>query len=105
MSAVSPTDLTPYPDINALLTEWVQGLKRRLGDGIVGLYLGGSLSYGDFVPDRSDIDLQAVVRSPLTEYELRSVEQLHREIERLCPQWARSEERRVGKEWQRRRGR
>lgn len=89
MSAVRLGDLTPYPDINALLTEWVQGLKRRLGDGIVGLYLGGSLSYGDFVPDRSDIDLQAVVRSPLTEYELRSVEQLHREIERLCPQWAR----------------
>jgi predicted nucleotidyltransferase len=66
MSAVRLGDLTPYPDINALLTEWVQGLKRRLGDGIVGLYLGGSLSYGDFVPDRSDIDLEDVVRFPMT---------------------------------------
>jgi hypothetical protein len=49
-----------------------------LGEKIVGLYLSGSLAYGDFVPDRSDIGLEAVVRNPRTEGELRSVEQLHR---------------------------
>jgi Domain of unknown function (DUF4111) len=81
-------EVTPYPAINTVLTEWAVGLKRLLGKKIVGLYLSGSLAYGDFVPERSDIDLQAVVRSPLTENELRSVEQLHREIERRCPQWA-----------------
>jgi hypothetical protein len=69
-------------------TEWAQGLKRLLGKKIVGLYLSGSLAYRDFVPDRSDIDLQAVVRNPLTEDELRSVEQLHRQVERGCPEWA-----------------
>jgi hypothetical protein len=79
---------TPYPSINAVLREWVEGVKTQLGNKIVGLYLSGSLAYGDFVPERSDIDLQAVVQSPLTEDELRSVEQLHREIERRCPQWA-----------------
>lgn len=79
---------TPYPAINTLLTEWAEGLKRLLGKKIVGLYLSGSLAYGDFVVERSDIDLQAVVRSPLTEHELRSIEQLHREIEARCPQWA-----------------
>src|ERR1700758_2955154 len=81
-------DVTPYPAINTMLTEWAEGLKRLLGKGIVGLYLSGSLSYGDFVPDRSDIDLQAVVRNPLTEDQLRSVEQLHKEVERRCPEWA-----------------
>jgi hypothetical protein len=81
-------DVTPYPAINSVLTEWADGLKRLLSDKIVGLYLSGSLSYGDFVPERSDIDLEAVVQSPLTEDELRSVEQLHRQIERHCPQWA-----------------
>jgi len=81
-------DVTPYPAINTVLTEWAEGLKRLLGKKIVGLYLSGSLAYGDFVPGRSDIDLQAVVRKPLTEEELRSVEQLHREIERHCPEWA-----------------
>jgi hypothetical protein len=80
--------VTPYPAINTVLTEWADGLKRSLGDNIVGLYLSGSLSYGDFVPERSDIDLEAVVRTPLTDGELRSVEKLHREIEARCSQWA-----------------
>ena len=82
-------DPTPYPAINDVLCEWVEGLKRLLGKKIVGLYLSGSLAYGDFVPERSDIDLQAVVQNPLTQDELRSVEQLHRQIEERCPQWAR----------------
>jgi len=81
-------DATPYPAINAVLSDWTEGVKRLLGKRIVGLYLSGSLAYGDFVPERSDIDLQAVVQSPLTEDELRSVEQLHRQIEGRCPQWA-----------------
>jgi len=81
-------DVTPYPAINALLVEWVEGVRHLLGDKVVGLYLTGSLTYGDFVPDRSDIDLQAVVRSPLIENEIHSVEQLHQEIERHHPGWA-----------------
>jgi predicted nucleotidyltransferase len=82
------SDVTPYPAINTMLAEWAEGLKGLLGKKIVGLYLSGSLAYGDFVADRSDIDLQAVVRNPLTEDELRSVEQLHKEVERRCPEWA-----------------
>jgi Domain of unknown function (DUF4111) len=62
-------------------------MKRLLGDRLVSLYLGGSLSYGDFVPERSDIDLQAVVRSPLTDDEIKSADHLHREIERRYPEW------------------
>lgn len=81
-------DVTPYPAINSLLTEWAEGLKGLLGKKIVGLYLSGSLAYGDFVPERSDIDLQVVVRSPLTEDELRSVEKLHRQLEGRRLQWA-----------------
>lgn len=81
-------DVTPYPTINTTLAEWAEGLERLLGRGIVGLYLSGSLAYGDFAPDRSDIDLEAVVRNPLTEDQLRSVEQLHKEVERRCPEWA-----------------
>ena len=81
-------DVTPYPVINTVLTEWADGLKCLLGNKIVGLYLSGSLAYGDFVSERSDSDLEAVVRSPLTKDELRLVEQLHRQIEGRCPQWA-----------------
>src|SRR5215469_9161355 len=81
-------DITPYPAIDTVLAEWAEELKRLLGEKIVGLYLSGSLAYGDFVPERSDIDLEAVVQNPLTEDELRSVEQLHRDVERRCPGWA-----------------
>jgi hypothetical protein len=80
--------LTPYGVINTLVAEWVEGVKHIFGNKVIGLYLGGSLAYGDFVPERSDIDLQAVVMSPLTEDELKLVEQLHKEIEKRCPEWA-----------------
>ena len=40
------------------------------------------------MPERSDIDLEAVVRSPLTTDELRSIEELHRRIEGRFPRWA-----------------
>lgn len=82
------SNVTPYPVINTLLTECAEGLKRLLGEKLVGLYLTGSLAYGDFVPERSDIDLQAVVRSPLAADELKCVERLHKQIEARCPQWA-----------------
>src|SRR5215468_10360750 len=81
--------LTPYQDINSLLADWTEKAKNILGEKVVGLYLSGSLAYGDFVLERSDIDLQAVVRNPLTQDELRLIEQLHRQIEGRCPQWAR----------------
>ena len=81
-------DVTPYTAINAVLTNWAEGLKRLLGKKIVGLYLTGSLAYGDFVPERSDIDLQAVMWSRLTKDELGSIERLHREIEERSPRWA-----------------
>lgn len=81
-------DPTPYPAINTVLREWAEQLDRLLGTNVVGLYLSGSLAYGDFVPQRSDIDLQAVVQNPLTHEELTSVEQLHKQIEERHPQWA-----------------
>jgi len=77
--------LTPYQDINELLTDWAQGVKNILSSNIVGLYLSGSLDYGDFVTGRSDIDLQVVVRYSLNEDELKLVEQLHRSLNELHP--------------------
>src|SRR5262245_55879466 len=80
-------DVTPYPAINIVLSNWANGLTHLLGQKIVALYLSFSLSYGAFVPERSDIDLEAVVQSRLTADELRWVEQLHRQIERECREW------------------
>jgi hypothetical protein len=79
--------LTPYPDINNLLTDWTEGVKMLLSENLVGLYLSGSLTYGDFELGRSDIDLQAVVKRPLNEGELASIEQLHKDLSERYPAW------------------
>jgi streptomycin 3"-adenylyltransferase len=43
----------------------VTGLRRTLGDGLVGVYLHGSLVLGCFNPARSDVDLLVVTRERL----------------------------------------
>jgi hypothetical protein len=50
--------LTPYQDINSLLAYWTEKAKNILGENVVGLYLSGSLSYGDFEPPRVSRRLQ-----------------------------------------------
>jgi hypothetical protein len=62
-SAISPT---PYPDVNTLLAELLDGARAILGDDLVGLYLDGSLALGDFDPATSDIDFIAAVARPLS---------------------------------------
>src|SRR5579871_6624474 len=88
MSAQQIPSVTPYSDINALLADFVGGAKNVLGHNLVGLYLSGSLAYGDFVPSKSDIDLQAVVHKPLTKQEIKQIEALHRKIDENHPKWA-----------------
>ncbi|MCC7479849.1 DUF4111 domain-containing protein [bacterium] len=78
---------TPYADINALLAQWQAGLLSALGEQVTGLYLWGSLSYGGFIPGRSDIDLQALLRRPLTAPQLDSLEALHQRLQEAYPRW------------------
>jgi len=47
----------------------IHGYGRRLAtaiDGLVGLYVHGSLALGGFRPERSDVDVLAVVESPMS---------------------------------------
>lgn len=80
--------ITPYQDINNILVEYVNSAKNILGGNLVGIYLSGSLAYGDFVPARSDIDLQAVIKEPLTKEELGLIERLHKSLIKSSPLWA-----------------
>lgn len=82
------TGLTPYRDINELLFFADQAISDILKDNIIGFYLTGSLTYNDFVPGRSDIDLLVVVRNPLSKENINRVEQFHLNIERRYSQWA-----------------
>lgn len=79
---------TPYSDINDLLLFWGGGVYAGLGEKVVGLYLTGSLTYGDFVLKRSDVDLCVVVKQALSVAELESIKRLHIETEQRYPHWA-----------------
>ncbi len=67
---------------------FLERLKEFMGDNLIGLYLTGSLSYGDFVLERSDIDLQAIVKESLSQKELELVKNLHIKIENKYEEWA-----------------
>lgn len=49
----------------AQLERIVTGLRRTLGDGLVGVYLHGSLVLGSFNPAQSDVDLLVVTHERL----------------------------------------
>lgn len=63
------------PDVDRLLT----GLQGRLvaRGGLVGLYLYGSLTTGDFSPARSDIDVIAILAQDADEIAVRDLGRLH----------------------------
>lgn len=78
---------TPYPDINDLLHQLVAQITEALAENTAGIYLYGSLVWGDFDVEISDIDLMVATRSPLTEAEFESVERLHRAMIEQYPMW------------------
>ncbi len=71
---------TPYPDINSFFTTLLLQLKAILGDRLVGVYLFGSLVWGDFEYGSSDIDLLVVTSSAITNNEFGKLDHMHREL-------------------------
>jgi predicted nucleotidyltransferase len=67
--------------LNDLRDAWA----TELGDGLAGLYVHGSLVAGDFAPERSDLDLLAVLRE---EPDLDRLRPLHEQLDRRHPEWA-----------------
>lgn len=80
--------LTPYPDVNDVLCLLLDGLNELLGDQLAGLYLTGSLTYGDFDRGSSDIDFLAVLARPLSINQREKVEVMHVRIGQAFPFWA-----------------
>ena len=81
------TELTPYQDINDVLLYLAKGIEDVLSTNIVGIYLFGSLTYGDFNLGSSDIDLVAIVNKPLDRNELELIKQLHQKVEEYNAKW------------------
>lgn len=80
-------NITPYQDINEILLHLSVSLKNILANNIIGIYLSGSLSYDDFNPDSSDIDLAVIVNKAINTTEREQLKQLHKDIQKLNERW------------------
>lgn len=80
-------NITPYQEINKVLLTISNDINHILGNNLIGLYLFGSLTYGDFNLDSSDIDLVTITSKPLNQDELELIKQLHKKIEHQYPKW------------------
>ncbi len=80
-------NITKYPEIKNLVKDFSLKIQEILKENVVGIYLTGSLSYGDFVLERSDIDLLVVVRNKLNTNEIELVKNLHKDLEDKYPSW------------------
>lgn len=80
--------ITQYKDINNLLTEFCTLLPIILKDDLVGIYLFGSLAYGDFVEGRSDMDILVITNHLVTDRQYKEINKMHQDLEQKYPQWA-----------------
>jgi hypothetical protein len=80
VASTHPAGPTRYEDINVLLSELLAGVRAILGDQLVGIYLYGSLSLGDFDPASSDVDFLAVTADALPQEMLERLRQMHADI-------------------------
>jgi hypothetical protein len=78
---------TPYARVNRLLGRLLAGIRDVLRDRLVGLYLYGSLTAGDFDPETSDVDLLAVTASDVTDAEFEALRAMHGQLARDEPEW------------------
>lgn len=73
-------DPTPYEDVNTILNLLFTKMQAVLASRLVGLYLYGSLSLGDFDPASSDVDFLAVTTEELSEAMLEQLRAMHAAI-------------------------
>jgi hypothetical protein len=78
---------TPFPDVNRLLESLLSRIRHILQERLVGLYLYGSLTTGDFDPESSDIDLLAATTSDVSGRESNALSVMHRDFAREHPAW------------------
>ncbi|MDX1534824.1 MAG: DUF4111 domain-containing protein [Thermoplasmata archaeon] len=76
---MSGSDLGALPvAVQRLLLKFRERLQETLGDDLVGIYFAGSVAFPGFVPDRVDLDFQAVVADELSEASMAALQDMHR---------------------------
>jgi predicted nucleotidyltransferase len=67
----------PDPSINAILNRLLKNIQGLLGKSFTGLYLHGSLAYGDFNPLTSDVDFLVVTDGNLPIETFSALKEMH----------------------------
>lgn len=75
------------PETNAVLSRITGGLAALFGNQLTGVYLYGSLLWGDFDPALSDLDLAAVLEAPVNREQLEVLRAFHTALVREFPAW------------------
>lgn len=78
---------TAYPHINQFLQTVLTELQGVLGAKLAGLYLYGSLVWGDYDDGVSDADLLAAITNDLSETEFAALEAMHHALIARYPEW------------------
>lgn len=86
-SKMNTDNPTGYAVANDFINDYTQKVVELFGKNVVGVYLFGSLTYGDFNPESSDIDFMVLVNNPLTTSEIKQVEIVHKELENTHLEW------------------
>lgn len=79
--------VTPNRDINGILYFLTRGIRNIFGNNLIGIYLTGSLSYGDFDEGRSDIDLAVILKKLASAEEIELLKQIHSNAEYKYKKW------------------
>ncbi|OUC08472.1 hypothetical protein RY27_08790 [Litorilinea aerophila] len=77
------------PSVHDLLRALLVGIQDALSDNLVGVYLRGSLAYGDFDEATSDVDVLAVTGAPVDEPAFQRLVRLHEGLAELPNPFAR----------------
>lgn len=80
-------DPTPYPELNAVLRQLVDGVRDTLGNTLVGAYLQGSFAVGGF-DEHSDVDFVIAVRGELSTHFVEQLQALHGRVYDFDSEWA-----------------
>lgn len=78
---------TPYSDINHLLQNLLSYLQSYFYSKLIGVYLYGSLAWGDFNYRTSDLDVFVVLDQDIEENDFKQLNSIHQKLIRKHPQW------------------
>jgi hypothetical protein len=84
---MNPTLPTPYPELNIVLRELVDGIQAALGENFIGAYLQGSFAVGDF-DEHSDVDFIVVTGQDLSGEQVQALQVMHNRVYNITIPWA-----------------